>query len=119
MVGRKDRVKIEGISEKEYKTLYAIAAVASIIVVILSLNRTLASSWIVRSVLTGILSTILIYYSTLKTNVKYSFIIIVWIMLSYLAVSNISFQIKIGLSLIVLILSIYAWMRRPIPEAEK
>ena len=116
MVGRKDRIKVEGIGEKEYKALYVIAAVASIIVVILSLNRTLASSWVIRSFLTGLLSTILVYYSTLKKNIKFVLLLIIWVILAYLAVSNITFASKLVLSLAVLLLSIYAWMKRPLPK---
>jgi predicted membrane protein len=115
MVGRKERIKDEGISEREYKILFLIAGLFSVAIVILSLQRNL-SSWGIRALITGVLVTILVYYSTLNSLMKGLLILASWVILLALVVSNFSYPIKLSISLIVLAIAVYAWIKRPHPQ---
>ncbi len=119
MVGRKDRIKDPGISETEYKLLFVIAAVFSILVIYLSLNRTLAESWAVRALIIGFLSSILIYYSKFQKTVKAVSILVVWVLSFFLVLLTLELWVRIIFILVILGIAVYAWMRRPLPQQSK
>ncbi len=119
MVGRRERIKDSGISEREYKVLFLIAGLFSIVIALLSLFRRLSSSWVARAFLAGVLSTILIYYSTIKNNIKLVLTVAVWSILLFVVAYPLSYGLKTLLSLSVVLIAIYAWVRRPLPSQEK